>query len=254
MHYYTALPAEPADESDKTVLASYTSHSPMTININTGIVETHAKDRLSNASRESESERRRDSLAVYDHTEILTWNEIRSVLVKLWSPALSVFMVFTVTLSIFPILTVLTKSTRYCDTSNRFYNDLFVPFQFLLFNMTDFLGRFIAGHYGTAFSPRVVLICTFLRIGFIPMFLLLHIRDSILPHVFNNDSCPIIFMICMGLSNGYLASVSMMLGPTLVPSNEASIAGTIMSFCLNAGCLLGSMLSFPVLFISQGKI
>ena len=69
-------------------------------------------------------------------------------------PALSVFFIFTVTLSLFPALTVLLESTQKCKTSERFYNDLYVPFFFILYNLFDLWGRVIAGATKPIFNEK----------------------------------------------------------------------------------------------------
>ena len=55
-----------------------------------------------------------------------------------------------------------------------------------------------------------------------------------------------IFMCLLSVSNGYVASLEMMNGPTLVPDGQQSRAGTIMAFFLVLGLVMGSMLSFAV--------
>jgi hypothetical protein len=59
----------------------------------------------------------------------------------LGSPGAAVFLVFAVTLAVFPSLTVHVVSTARCAGKGVFYDKGFVPFQFLLFNACDFLGR-----------------------------------------------------------------------------------------------------------------
>ena len=53
------------------------------------------------------------------------------VIKTLSTPAFSVFFVFNVTLALFPTITSKIESTQKCETSNRFFDDLFVPFGFL---------------------------------------------------------------------------------------------------------------------------
>lgn len=59
-------------------------------------------------------------------------------------------------------------------------------------------------------------------------------------------------MVIFALSNGYVASASMIMGPTLTSLNDSSLAGTIMAFSLTLGLLLGTCISFLVVFIARG--
>uniref|UniRef100_A0A8C4QVQ5 Solute carrier family 29 member 2 n=1 Tax=Eptatretus burgeri TaxID=7764 RepID=A0A8C4QVQ5_EPTBU len=161
---------------------------------------------------------------------------------KLWVMALSVTVVFWVTISVFPVVTgrVHTMST------NEYWGKLFSPVScFLLFNIADFLGRSL-----TAFimwpraESRLLPFFVLLRIIFIPLFLLCNIEKSLLPTIFHHDAFFILFMIGFGTSNGYLASLAMAYGPRPIKGREAETAGSIMMFFLALGLCLGACSSF----------
>lgn len=175
---------------------------------------------------------------------------------KLIRPAaFGAYLSFAVTLAMFPSITVLIQSSQQCSSNaTRFNNDLFVPFFFLLFNLFDFCGRILAGINQLGFTADTVWIAVACRVIFIPLFLFCNISGSQLPVLFHSDVFPIIFMILFALSNGYLSTLSMMFGPTMVSSRHANLAGTIMVFCLTLGLLSGSALSFLMLVISQGSL
>jgi hypothetical protein len=61
-------------------------------------------------------------------------------------------------------------------------------------------------------------------------------------------------MILMAFSNGYVASSAMMIGPGLVQGSDRNLAGTLMIFSLTLGLMLGSVFSFSVVDISQGRV
>ena len=63
---------------------------------------------------------------------------------------------------------------------------------------------------------------------------------------FQHDAYPILFMLLLSVSNGYVASLEMMNAPSVVPDGQQSRAGTIMAFFLVMGIFLGSVMSFPV--------
>lgn len=169
-------------------------------------------------------------------------------------PSFSVIFTFTVTISLFPSLTVFIESTQKCKSSDRFYNDLFVPFLFLLFNLFDFCGRVTAGLITPLFNQKNIWIGSVARLIFVPLFLLCNISDSTLPALFNNDAFPILFMIFFALSNGYISTLCMMMGASSVSPADAGLAGTIMIFSLTVGLFLGACFSFLMVFISQGSV
>ena len=168
-------------------------------------------------------------------------------------PAFAVCFTFVVTLSIFPALIVLLQSEHKCDYSSRFFNDLYVPFYFLLLNTGDFLGRITAGWY-QVFVGTNIWIPAVLRLVFIPLFLLCNVSNSELPVVFYHDVFPITFMCLFAFSNGYVASSAMMIGPMLAQQADKNLAGSIMIFCLTLGLMIGSILSFAIVQISQGTV
>lgn len=185
--------------------------------------------------------------------ETLSFAKISEIFSLIRTPALSVWFVFTVTIGIFPSLIVLIESTERCKSNERFYNDLFIPFFFLLFNLFDLAGRLIAGATTPIFNNSNVWMASAARIIFFPLFLLCNVSNSKLPVVFKNDAFPIIFMILFAISNGYVASSCMMLGPTAVKVKDAAVSGTIMVLSLTIGLFTGACVSFLTVFISQGS-
>lgn len=195
-----------------------------------------------------------DAGSVEKSLGIISVSEVMRILSIIKIPAATVFLVFVTTISLFPATIVFLRSEHHCQTGERFFNDLFVPFFFVLFNLGDFLGRLIAGHFSPIFKPTNVWLGGLLRIAYIPLFLLCNVANSQLPVVFAADAWPIFLMITFALSNGYVASTCMQMGPALVPSGDAPLAGTIMIFCLTAGLMGGAAMSFPVTAISQGSV
>lgn len=170
-------------------------------------------------------------------------------------PALTVFGVFAITLSMFPSLIVSLVSTEHCEeNASRMRNDLFVPIFFVLFSLGDFSGRIIAGKNNTILTPKNIGWISLLRLCFFPLFLMCNISESKMPIIFTNDIWPLLFMAIFSLSNGYVSSCCMMMGPGMVDSTDAPMAGNIMIFSLTAGLMAGSGLSFVVTFLSQGHL
>jgi hypothetical protein len=184
----------------------------------------------------------------------LSYAKLSGIYKQIMIPSLSVFFVFSVTIGIFPSLIVLLESEKKCDSSSRFFNDLYVPFFFLLFNLFDLIGRVTAGAIKPLFTPQNIWMAAAVRTVFFFLFLFCNVSDSKLPVLFKSDAFPIIFMILMALSNGYVASLCMMMGASAVPAKDAPIAGTIMVLSLTLGLFMGACLSFIVVLISQGSV
>lgn len=202
--------------------------------------------------KEDDNEISSSSLApVPDSSDLPGFRRVVRVFKEVMIPALSVTAVFSVTIGLFPSLTVLIESTEKCHSSSRFSNDLFIPFMFLMFNLFDLVGRLVAGAFPCPFTPQTIWIPAALRFVFFPLFLFCNVSGSSLPIWFNHDAFPILFMILFAFSSGYVASNCMMMGPTLTKPSDSQLAGTIMVFCLTIGLLCGASLSFLAVAISK---
>lgn len=184
----------------------------------------------------------------------ISFETIARVFDEVKVPALSVIFVFTVTIGMFPSIVVLIESTQKCRSSERFFNDLWTPFFFLLFNVFDLCGRMSAGIIKPLFTPKNIWMASLSRAVFIPLLLLCKLSSSRLATVFTNDAWPIGIMILFSVTNGYIASLCMMFGPSMVSPKDSMLAGTIMVFCLTFGLLCGASTSFFWLYVSQGSV
>ena len=185
---------------------------------------------------------------------------IGDVYAKVKAPAVSVFVTFLVTLSLFPTITGSINSVNGCDSGKgdggRFHNDLFVPFSFLLFNGGDFAGRTLAAYVSTSealATNKILLVTSLSRLVFFPLFLLCNVDSTHLPVVFNSDFYPITFMLLFAATNGLNSTVCMMSGPSLVAPSEREMAGNIMVFALGGGLFAGSLGSFFCLKVGTGE-
>ena len=169
-------------------------------------------------------------------------------------PAVAVCLCFSFTIAIFPSILVKVESQSHCDTSNRFSNDLFVPFMFTLFGVFDVCGRVLAEKVKSFLSVKNIVHYALLRFILIPCIFLCNISGSRFPVVFTSDWAFMTLLAVFALSNGYIASSAMMMGPALVSSKDADLAGTIMIFALTLGLFFGGILSFLSVYISQGSI
>lgn len=167
---------------------------------------------------------------------------------EIWLYAVSVLLVFTVTLTLFPAVLANIKSVSANPDSSNWTSVYFSPIVcFLLFNVTDFVGRYIT-HWITIGSQRYVLfILCVLRLAFIPLFMFCNFHPAGGRHffvLFKSDAYPIFFTTLFGISNGYLGSVAMITAPQQVQPDRRETASTIMAFFLSAGLLVGGVTSF----------
>jgi hypothetical protein len=168
-------------------------------------------------------------------------------------PATCVFLTFSVTLCLFPTWVSELRSSHECEYTFRLYNDLYVPFSFLLFNVGDFLGRMLAGLVPVQkvrdLSRKLVL-GSLLRAAFFPLFLAcLSTVDSERSKVIRSDLFSLTVQFLFAVTNGVLISTSFMLSPLLVGHviQMQERASEIMTFSIFFGLLSGSLLAFPFL-------
>ena len=189
------------------------------------------------------------------------------VLLQISPYGAAVFICFLVTLGCFPAITLQVQSTLPKDSawSSTFY----VPVAcFLLFNVGDYLGRFLAGliqwpkpgkvgSFITLFLSiarfvfkhidyLVIIILTFFRFVFIPLFLFCNIRPAergLTFVAFESDVAYIIIMLLFSLSNGYIGSICMISGPQVVRGEEAQTAAGLMVALLGLGLGTGAFIS-----------
>jgi len=168
-----------------------------------------------------------------------------SILKKTWMYLVSLYLVFLVTLSVFPAVCSLIKSTN--ENKGDWTDTYFIPvICFLLFNAGDFLGRlstFLFKYPGPDRPGVMLFLCT-LRLAFIPLLMLCNAQPrSHLPVVLHNDAFPACLILVMGLTNGYLGTLCMSFGPIGIPEHMAEGAGMTLALAMIFGLASGSGLS-----------
>ncbi|RLU22974.1 hypothetical protein DMN91_005252 [Ooceraea biroi] len=154
------------------------------------------------------------------------------------------FLIFFVTLALFPSVQ---SDIRLSD------KDFFVPTEyyssvmcFLTFNITAMLGSTIASLVQWP-SKKYLIIPVVLRLAYLPLFLLCKYEpvktERILPILIDNDWIYWVIAMTMGLSSGYLSSLSMMYCPRMVDSQHASTAGMFGAASLITGIFTGVLFS-----------
>lgn len=175
---------------------------------------------------------------------------MRALFRKLHWLAGSVFMCFAVAM-FFPVFTAKIPSTHVGGSdggSSRLFDaEVFIPLAFFAWNLGDLTGRIAtAGHWNAAVrrrTPAVLFAVSVARAGFLPLYLLCNIRGrgaAVPSDVFYLA----VVQFPFGLTNGWLASNSMMGAAEWVEEDEREAAGGFMGLSLVAGLAVGSLLSF----------
>ena len=205
-----------------------------------------------------------------------------------WFYRLAVALTFTVTLCVFPAVTSSVCSAANGATSppclrrpergtSRLLGDLFVPTLFLVFNVGDLCGRAFANVYprttttttsstttgattslstGAAPGGRSVFACALARFALVPP---LWACNVVVPGrwrfprvLAGTDVAPALLVAALAFTNGHLASVCMMYGPSrLATPRERAEEGVKMSFACIAGLGAGSVASFALNALMQ---
>eukprot|EP01130_Rhizamoeba_saxonica_P002260 TRINITY_DN120_c0_g1_i1.p1 TRINITY_DN120_c0_g1~~TRINITY_DN120_c0_g1_i1.p1 ORF type:complete len:413 (+),score=49.48 TRINITY_DN120_c0_g1_i1:273-1511(+) len=173
---------------------------------------------------------------------------------KIWVQGVSVFLVFAVTLSIFPGLSAgILPETGGIFDSNPVPSFLYPTIMSGTFQLFDFIGRSLPGV--TTFVPaQFIWIPVFIRFVFIAVFMMLFVPLGN-PLIYN-DWIALISMALMSLTNGYFGTLPMIYGPSnrKLKDFERPIAGSIMGFCLQLGIITGVHLGLLYSYILTGKI
>lgn len=192
-------------------------------------------------------------------------NSLSYLIKKSYGLIFAVGYVFCITLMVFPTVTSLIKSIvrhppndiKKIDFSipARFFDDdVFVAFHFLLFNVGDWIGRFLPlWSLFRTFNTSHLVILSLLRTLFIPLFLLCNVVVSSttrsMPCLIQSDFWYMFINLIFSISNGWLGSLSMMAAPQqsfIHTGTQKAKIGTIMSFSLVVGLAIGGTLSFWV--------
>eukprot|EP00775_Hariotina_reticulata_P011647 gene11647-11792_t len=153
----------------------------------------------------------------------LTWQHVAA---EAWESAVALFLLYAVTLSIFP--GVLAEDLK-SDLLGDWYGVVLIT----IFNICDLIGKNVP-FCGLAPRPRTLLVCSSTRILFVPAFLL---AGKYAGHTVWLIS---MLTISLGLSNGLLTALTMTLAPASVAAGEADLVENIMVFSLVAGLSVGA--------------
>jgi len=150
----------------------------------------------------------------------------------IWPLMLANFLVYTVSLIVFPQLCSNASDAEYYAVTSIF-----------LYSFGDTCGRFVCRFRVVHITPRALLPISVARFVFVPLLIL-----SVNPKLIPGFVLPGILMYLVGISNGFTSSLCMMYGPSTLTlaDDERAGAGSAMSFSLLGGCSVGSLLALLV--------
>lgn len=155
-----------------------------------------------------------------------------SVAGKIRWPAFGIFIIYLVTLSIFPGFLAE-------NLESKLLGDWYPILLITTYNIADLMGKCLTAIY----LPKSICMTTWAsiaRLMFIPLFMAcLHGLKWLKTEV------PVMTLTFMlGLTNGYLTSAFMILAPKSVPVSEAEVSAIVMVVFLGLGLVAGSVLGW----------
>ncbi|KAH0575956.1 Nucleoside transporter [Spironucleus salmonicida] len=188
---------------------------------------------------------------------------------NLWMPGVSLFLIFFVTLTLFPAITIqiLCYSMFKTNESGK-YGDWWSIIMFSWFMVGDWVGRqFPSWKWGLSiWNVKTLFIAAIVRLAFIALFII-----QIVPYyhwpagtaspaaagtapdglpLVHNDLVAWIVMILFAVSNGwFMCAIFCKYGSIMKPETNGTHAANFMTLCLNMGLLFGSSLGTVVSII-----
>lgn len=151
---------------------------------------------------------------------------------RVWWPALGVFMIYVVTLSIFPGFIA-------DSLESKLLRDWYPVLLITTYNVADFMGKSLTAIYVVESIKKATWTCIS-RLLFYPLFTAcLHG-----PKWLKGEIPVVILTFLLGLTNGYLTSVLMILSPKTVPVSEAELSAIVLVVFLGIGLVTGSVLGW----------
>ena len=174
---------------------------------------------------------------------------------ELWKWSVSIFFVYTVTIAIFPSLTV----TIVASSGSCAWKALFVPIGFAVFNLGDTIGRNLPC---ILTSQNTILGAVCARLLFAPLFMLCYTGSAAdgeagplqLPVFGLTDALPWTFMLAFSVSNGWLTSSVFVASQSAVEPGRREQAASLLVCLLNSGIFFGAMLSFVVRYLVRCRL
>ena len=151
---------------------------------------------------------------------------------KIRWPAFGIFIIYMVTLSIFPGFIAE-------DLESKLLKDWYPILLISVYNVTDLIGKSLTAFYVVE-CVKTATWASAARLLFYPLFIVcLHG-----PRWLKTDVPVVILTFMLGLTNGYLTSVLMIMAPKSVTIAESESAAIVMIVFLGFGLVGGSVLGW----------
>lgn len=159
---------------------------------------------------------------------------------KAFPQLFNVFMVFFVTLAVFPaVLAETCRTEENFPLSPKYFQAVTC---FLTFNLFAMFGNMLPGLFKWP-GPRFLCIPVLFRLFLIPAFLLCHYYPKgemrVLPVLIDSDWAYWVLSVILGITSGYYSSLAMMYCPRTVEPEHAPVAGMFGAASLITGIFAG---------------
>ncbi|XP_057368673.1 equilibrative nucleoside transporter 1-like [Daphnia carinata] len=175
----------------------------------------------------------------------------RRIIVQIWPYLFSITLVYIVTLSLFPAVSVLIRSASY--DQGFIWNDVyFTPVAcFLLMSIGDYIGRTSTGIIPMPSNVKMwTCILSVMRLAFIPLMIMCNAQPRFhLPVLIPNDAGFVLVMALFAFSNGYLSVIPFAQAPRCVDKKDQETASSLMAAGLGIGLAVGGALSSVIVRI-----
>lgn len=165
--------------------------------------------------------------------EMLQEVKLWPIVKEIWPMMVACFMTFTVTYLMYPGVLIAV------DAADNWYTTLVMA----VYNFGDLFGRLLS-MWKRLWPPRkAIFIGSIARIIFIPLLVLCA------KHIIPSQAAPYVFTALMGVSNGFIGTLSMVYSPQtpgLSSDAERASAGQLTGVCLLMGCSVGSLLQLAI--------
>lgn len=171
-----------------------------------------------------------------------TGDNVKSDLFKMSPYLFMIFYTLFITLSLFPAhaSTIISTNTSYVP------GHLFTSIGFLMFSLGDWVGRMMPTMRFRPSTGTLLFLCLSYTI-FVPIFFSVTLKhQGFLPVIIGNDIVVWLILFLFALSNGFISTWVMMLGPYFVGVNSREKAASWLILAMMYGLLFGSAFSFAI--------
>eukprot|EP00644_Phytophthora_capsici_P002909 jgi/Phyca11/511452/fgenesh2_kg.PHYCAscaffold_85_\ len=206
--------------------------------------------------KRNEESMRAENLATQPFTK--TCANLWRILLIIWVPALAQFLVFFVSLSVYPgfgCAAARNLKPPYSDVTHSVTGNWYcTPGIVGSYNYGDFFGRVMTGAaVYKLLTSNWCLGLSILRLGFIPLLLMGVAGTSLYSFGYDDMGAiayNIVLNLIIGITNGFLSTVTMGVAPRMLKPEDRESGGAVMALCLFFGLSAGSTIGF--FFSDQG--